>query len=332
VGNGGVGKSTMTARYCKGVYTTTYKKTIGVDFLEKTIELDAGESVKLMIWDTAGQEEFDALTASYYRGAGACALVFSTVDRASFDAVEKWRRKIEAECGTGVVMCLVQNKVRGGARAREGGRAGGAPGGGPARVVMPPTFVFPPPARCARSRSAPPSFRPQVDLLDEAAVTPDEVEALARRLKMRLFRTCVKENVAVTAVFEHLAAQYILTAGGGGGAEKAMPAVGEMREGTLGGTRSPGGAGAAAAAAAAAGAGGAGGGGALSPAAGARAGVAPPRTPLGSPPPTPAARERVYDPDAEGGGAAAGAARARAGGSIKLGAREPRQGGKAKCC
>ena len=29
VGNGGVGKSTMTARYCKGVYTTTYKKTIG---------------------------------------------------------------------------------------------------------------------------------------------------------------------------------------------------------------------------------------------------------------------------------------------------------------
>jgi hypothetical protein len=29
VGNGGVGKSSMTARYCKGVYTTTYKKTIG---------------------------------------------------------------------------------------------------------------------------------------------------------------------------------------------------------------------------------------------------------------------------------------------------------------
>ena len=84
----------------------------GVDFLEKTIELDAGESVKLMIWDTAGQEEFDALTASYYRGTGACALVFSTVDRASFEAVEKWKRKVEAECGKDVVMCLVQNKVR----------------------------------------------------------------------------------------------------------------------------------------------------------------------------------------------------------------------------
>ena len=29
VGNGGVGKSSMTARYCKGVFTSTYKKTIG---------------------------------------------------------------------------------------------------------------------------------------------------------------------------------------------------------------------------------------------------------------------------------------------------------------
>jgi hypothetical protein len=96
VGNGGCGKSSMAARYCRGVFTDSYKKTIGayrsrgcpdpagrrrkltfhrrrrnagVDFLEKSIELENGETVKLMCWDTAGQEEFDALTASYYRGA-----------------------------------------------------------------------------------------------------------------------------------------------------------------------------------------------------------------------------------------------------------------------
>jgi hypothetical protein len=52
------------------VLNATTIATAGVDFLEKTIELDSGggESVKLMIWDTAGQEEFDALTSSYYRG------------------------------------------------------------------------------------------------------------------------------------------------------------------------------------------------------------------------------------------------------------------------
>lgn len=37
VGNGAVGKSSMIQRYCKGVFTKDYKKTIGVDFLERQI-------------------------------------------------------------------------------------------------------------------------------------------------------------------------------------------------------------------------------------------------------------------------------------------------------
>ena len=27
-----------------------------------------GQEVKMMLWDTAGQEEFDSITKSYYRG------------------------------------------------------------------------------------------------------------------------------------------------------------------------------------------------------------------------------------------------------------------------
>ena len=53
-------------------FTDTYTKTIGVDFLEKALQVDAlGCTVRLQLWDTAGQEEFDALTRSYYRGAPA---------------------------------------------------------------------------------------------------------------------------------------------------------------------------------------------------------------------------------------------------------------------
>mmetsp|Transcript_64913 Transcript_64913/g.156914 ORF Transcript_64913/g.156914 Transcript_64913/m.156914 type:complete len:270 (-) Transcript_64913:101-910(-) len=159
VGNGQVGKSSMTTRYCKGYFTDTYKKTIGVDFMEKTIDIDdVGESVRLMVWDTAGQEEFDSLTSRYYKGAGACALVFSTVDRDSFNAIETWKRKVEEECGD-IPKCLVQNKV---------------------------------------------------DLIDDAVMTSDEVETLARRLRLKLYRTCVKENVNVNEVFDYLAAQYIV--------------------------------------------------------------------------------------------------------------------------
>ena len=67
VGDGGVGKSSLIRRYCQGVFTSSYKKTIGVDFLEKVVTADNGAPVRLMLWDTAGQEEFDAITRAYYR-------------------------------------------------------------------------------------------------------------------------------------------------------------------------------------------------------------------------------------------------------------------------
>ena len=39
VGNGGVGKSSLIRRYCRGEFTSDYKKTIGVDFLERELQL-----------------------------------------------------------------------------------------------------------------------------------------------------------------------------------------------------------------------------------------------------------------------------------------------------
>ena len=75
-------------------------------------------------------------------------IAFSTTDRNSFDAVEMWKTKIEAECGD-IAMALVQNKV---------------------------------------------------DLADQAVASPEEVEGLARKLGLKLYRTCVKENLNVTEV------------------------------------------------------------------------------------------------------------------------------------
>ena len=38
------------------------QKTIGVDFLERMLTIDE-QPVRLMLWDTAGQEEFDSITS-----------------------------------------------------------------------------------------------------------------------------------------------------------------------------------------------------------------------------------------------------------------------------
>ncbi|OQR97994.1 ras family GTPase [Thraustotheca clavata] len=109
LGNGNVGKTSLTTQYAKGRFTSNYKKTIGVDFMERTVHID-GEDVHLMIWDTAGQEEFDTLTSRYYKGAGAAIYVFSTVDRDSFEALPNWQKKVLDECGP-LCQVLVQNKM-----------------------------------------------------------------------------------------------------------------------------------------------------------------------------------------------------------------------------
>ena len=69
-----------------------------------------GEDVRLMLWDTAGQEEFDCITRAYYRGAQACVLAFSCVDRESFKQVGRWKRKVEEECGN-IPMVMVMTKM-----------------------------------------------------------------------------------------------------------------------------------------------------------------------------------------------------------------------------
>ena len=114
--------------------------------MEKEITLNDGTSVRLMLWDTAGQEMFSKLTRNYYRGAGAVLYVFSTTDAESFQAVEKWQGRVHAECGEDIVSVLVQNKV---------------------------------------------------DLIDEAKMTASEVEELATRLKIKLYRTSVSQNLNV---------------------------------------------------------------------------------------------------------------------------------------
>jgi Ras-related protein Rab-23 len=49
----------------------------------------------------------------------------------------------------------------------------------------------------------------KVDLIDQAQMTPEEVEALATRLEMKLYRTSVLSNLHVDEVFMDVAEQYV---------------------------------------------------------------------------------------------------------------------------
>lgn len=182
VGNGRVGKTSMITRFAKGVMTDNYKKTIGTDFMEKEITLKkSGENVKLMLWDTAGQEMFSKLTRNYYKGSGAVVYVFSTTDRDSFEEIENWKAKVEDECGN-ICSVLVQNKI---------------------------------------------------DLLDQAEMSSTEVEDLARRIKCKLYRACVKDNILVDDVFEDLAEMFIDQGGEAALGAEAVQSIGKIGTGAV---------------------------------------------------------------------------------------------------
>ena len=46
--------------------------------------------MKLVIWDTAGQEKFDALTKMYFNGADVAIIVYDVTDDLSFEQAGKW--------------------------------------------------------------------------------------------------------------------------------------------------------------------------------------------------------------------------------------------------
>ena len=111
VGNGRVGKTTLTIKYVKNIYTTEYKKTLGVDFLNTQRYIKSiDKEVDFYIWDTAGQDYYNSITRRYYKGADAALIVFAINDKESFDNVTSWYDKVIQECDK-IPIILVMSKI-----------------------------------------------------------------------------------------------------------------------------------------------------------------------------------------------------------------------------
>lgn len=92
LGDGGVGKSSLMNRYVTNKFDAHLFHTIGVEFLNKDLEVD-NRTVTLQIWDTAGQERFRSLRTPFYRGSDCCLLTFSVDDSQSFLNLVNWRKE-----------------------------------------------------------------------------------------------------------------------------------------------------------------------------------------------------------------------------------------------
>ena len=83
--------------------------TIGVEFGAKTIQLN-GKTIKIQIWDTAGQEAFQAITRTYYKGAIGALLVYDITRKDTFIHARKWLDEVKNNSSKTITVILIGNK------------------------------------------------------------------------------------------------------------------------------------------------------------------------------------------------------------------------------
>ena len=109
IGDSGVGKSSILLRFADDTFSESYMSTIGVDFKIKTIQHE-NDTVKLQIWDSAGQERFKTITAAYYRGAQGIVTVYDVTNADSFDNIQTWLKEIDRNAAENCRRLLIGNK------------------------------------------------------------------------------------------------------------------------------------------------------------------------------------------------------------------------------
>lgn len=112
VGDSATGKSSLLLAFTDpGHFNAAHEATIGVEFAAKVVPLGP-HTLKLQVWDTAGQEAFRAIVRTYYRGTAAALLVFDVTRRHTFDSLPSWLSEIRAHADCPELsLVLVGNKA-----------------------------------------------------------------------------------------------------------------------------------------------------------------------------------------------------------------------------
>ncbi len=95
LGDGGVGKSSLIARYVHQAFREDYLKTLGAAISKRTEEFHTRGEVllraEMTIWDIMGQKRlFDLVQEAYLTGAVGGLAVFDVTRRETFDGLRGW--------------------------------------------------------------------------------------------------------------------------------------------------------------------------------------------------------------------------------------------------
>ena len=109
VGDTFTGKTSLVNTFINDNVIHYHQSTIGVEFSSKLIEIN-NNTIKTLIWDTAGLERFRSITKIYYQKSSIAVIVYDVTTRETFKNLEYWYNEIIANCNSNVTIVVVGNK------------------------------------------------------------------------------------------------------------------------------------------------------------------------------------------------------------------------------
>lgn len=110
IGNSGVGKSTLLFQFIEGKFKGGIEPTIGIEFGMKILDV-SGKTIRLQIWDSAGQENYRSITRAYYRNTICAVLVYDVTNKKSFEDLKIWLEEAKTFGNENMYFVLLGNKA-----------------------------------------------------------------------------------------------------------------------------------------------------------------------------------------------------------------------------
>jgi small GTP-binding protein len=103
-----VGKTSLVSRYVTSIFSDQYLSTVGVKIDKKLVTVD-GQELTLMLWDIAGQDDYQTVQPSHLRGMAGYLLVADGTRWMTLDVARQLQEKAVSVAGP-VPFILLLNK------------------------------------------------------------------------------------------------------------------------------------------------------------------------------------------------------------------------------
>lgn len=96
VGNSQSGKTALVNKYVNNQFIASYKETVGIDFINKTIKV-SNSTCKMQVWDTSGMKKFETIINAYYADCCAVIICYDSTKPFNLNEIKKYIEKVASQ-------------------------------------------------------------------------------------------------------------------------------------------------------------------------------------------------------------------------------------------